>query len=238
MMTCPPRSRALSTLAALLTLAVPASAAPAPKPVDFNRDVLPILSENCFQCHGPDEQTREAKLRLDTKDGLLRTTKPIVLPGKAAQSDLFKRLITKNADDVMPPPKSKKTLTPAQIDIVRRWINSGANYATHWAFTPPVRPLVPHIRNSQFTIRNSLDAFIADRLAKEGLRPSPEAPRETLIRRVTLDLTGLPPTPAEVDAFLADKSPTAYEAIVDRLLASPRYGERMVWEGSLTLLRF
>jgi len=221
----------LAQLLAALAAVAGASAAPAPKAaVDFNREVLPILSENCFQCHGPDEKSREAKLRLDTRDGLLRTQKPVVIPGKAAQSELFKRLVTKDADDVMPPPKSKKTLTPAQIDIVRRWIDGGANYATHWAFTPPVRPAVPAIANRQSPIGNPLDAFIAARLAKEGLRPSPEAPRETLIRRVTLDLTGLPPTPAEVDAYLADKSPRAFEAVVDRLLASPRYGERMVWE--------
>ena len=220
-------------LLALTALAVasPALAAPASKSAaDFNRDVLPILSENCFQCHGPDEKTREAKFRLDTRDGLFRTQKPIVLPGKAAQSELFKRLITKNADDVMPPPKSKKTLTPAQIETVRRWIDSGANYATHWAFTPPVRPAVPKVGNRQSAIGNAIDNFILARLEKEVLRPSSEAPRETLIRRVTLDLSGLPPTPAEVDAFLADKSPRAYETVVDRLLASPRYGERMVWE--------
>jgi mono/diheme cytochrome c family protein len=224
----------MTRLAQLLTALASAStafAAPAPKTaVDFNRDVLPILSENCFHCHGPDEKTREAKLRLDTKDGLLRTQKPIVLPGKAAQSELFKRLVTKNADDVMPPPKSKKTLTPAQIDTVRRWIDAGAPYATHWAFTPPGRLAIPPIGNRQSAIGNAVDNFILARLEREGLKPSPEAPRETLIRRVTLDLTGLPPTPAEVDAFLADKSPKAYEAVVDRLLASPRYGERMVWE--------
>jgi mono/diheme cytochrome c family protein len=239
----------LAQLLAMFAVAARALAAPAPKAaVDFNRDVLPILSENCFQCHGPDEKTREAKLRLDTKDGLLRTQKPVVIPGKATSSELFKRLVTKDADDLMPPPKSKKTLTPAQIETVRRWIDAGAPYATHWAFTPPVRPAVPAIKWSggvmeqgSGAVRNSntptlqhsafpIDAFIAARLAKEGLRPSPEAPRETLIRRVTLDLTGLPPTPTEVDAFLADKSPKAFETVVDRLLASPRYGERMVWE--------
>ncbi len=225
-----PLRQGLLALAAL-AVASPALAAPASKSAaDFNREVLPILSENCFQCHGPDEKTREAKLRLDTKEGLFRAKSPVVIPGKSSQSELFKRLTTKNADEVMPPPKSKKTLTPAQIETMRWWIDSGANYATHWAFTPPVRPPVPTIRNSQFAIRNSLDAFILARLEKDGLRPSPEAPRETLLRRVTLDLTGLPPTPAEVDAFLADKSPKAYEAVVDRLLASPRYGERMVWE--------
>ena len=224
------RCRDLLALAAL-AITSPALAAPAPKAgVDFNRDVLPILSENCFHCHGPDEKAREAKLRLDTKDGLLRTKNPVVIPGKTTQSELFKRLVAKIADDVMPPPKSKKTLTPAQIETVRRWIDAGAPYATHWAFRPPTTPPVPTIRNPQFTIRNPLDAFIADRLVKEGLRPSPEAPRETLIRRVTLDLTGLPPTPAEVDSFLADKSPKAFETVVDHLLASSRYGERMVWE--------
>ncbi|PAW76015.1 MAG: chromosome segregation protein [Pedosphaera sp. Tous-C6FEB] len=248
-----PRFAPLGLLAlAALVVASSAAAAPAPKlGVDFNRDVLPIFSENCFHCHGPDEQTREAKLRLDTKDGLLRTQKPVVVPGKAMQSELFKRLVTKNADDVMPPPKAKKTLTPAQIETVRRWIDAGAPHATHWAFTPPQRPVVPSVQYSVFSVQSKqpstrstklntgalnteylppLHAFIAARLEKDGLRPSPEAPRETLIRRVTLDLTGLPPTPAEVDAFLTDKSPKAYEAVVDRLLASPRYGERMVWE--------
>ena len=208
--------------------AVAATAAPAP--VDFNREVLPILSENCFHCHGPDEQAREAKLRLDTREGLLRTQKPIVLPGRAAQSELVKRLVTKKAADLMPPPQSKKTLTPAQIETVRRWIDSGASYATHWAFTPPVRPTVPKVLSSKFKVQSPVDSFVLARLEKDGLPHSPEAPRTTLIRRVTLDLTGLPPTPAEVDAFLADPSPKAYEAVVDRLLASPRYGERMVWE--------
>ena len=243
--------RGLLALAAFAVTSPALSATPPKAGVDFNRDVLPILSENCFHCHGPDEHSREAKLRLDTKDGLLRTQKLVVIPGKSSQSELFKRLVTKNADDVMPPPKAKKTLTPAQIDTVRRWIDSGANHAPHWAFTPPVRPVVPSVQYSVFSVQAKqpstrsaklntgalnteylppLDAFIAHRLAKDGLRPSPEAPRETLIRRVTLDLTGLPPTPAEVDAFLADKSPKAYEAVVDRLLASPRYGERMVWE--------
>ncbi|PAW87643.1 MAG: chromosome segregation protein [Pedosphaera sp. Tous-C6FEB] len=247
-----PLSPHLATLVAMAASLAGLAAAPAPKAtVDFNRDVLPILSENCFHCHGPDERTREAKLRLDTKAGLLRLAKPVVVPGKATQSELFKRLVTKSADDLMPPAKSKKTLTPAQIETVRRWIDSGAQHATHWAFSPPVRPAVPSVQYSVSSVQKKqpttgsaklntdplntehshpLDAFIAHRLAQEGLRPSPEAPRETLIRRVTLDLTGLPPTPAEVDAFLADKSPKAYETVVDRLLASPRYGERMVWE--------
>ena len=214
-----------------LTCASAGLAAPVPKgDVDFGRDVLPILSENCFHCHGPDEKAREGKLRLDTRDGLFRAQHPVIVPGRASQSELFKRLITKEANDQMPPAKSKKTLTTGQIETLRHWIDSGAPYATHWAFKPPVRPVVPAITTRQSSSVGPLDAFIAFRLQREGLKPSPEAPRESLIRRVTLDLTGLPPTPAEVDAFLADKSPLAYEALVDRLLASPRYGERMVWE--------
>ncbi|MEQ2008087.1 MAG: PSD1 and planctomycete cytochrome C domain-containing protein [Limisphaerales bacterium] len=221
--------RGLSALAAFL-ITSPALAAPAPKSPDFNREVLPILSENCFQCHGPDEKSREAKLRLDTKEGLFRAKSPVLVPGKSSQSELFKRLATKIADDVMPPPKSKKTLTPAQIDTVRRWIDSGANHSTHWAFTPPTKPPAPKVQSLKFKVQSPVDSFILARLEKDGLAQSPEAPHETLVRRVTLDLTGLPPTPAEVNAFLADKSPKAYEAVVDRLLASPRYGERMVWE--------
>ena len=154
--------RAIQFLIAL-TSALVGLAAPGPKAdVDFGRDVLPILSENCFHCHGPDEKTREAKLRLDTKDSLLRTQKPIVLPGKATQSELFKRLVTKDSDDLMPPPKSKKTLTPAQIETVRRWIDAGAPYATHWAFTPPVRPVVPKIANRQLPIANCYCYCIAN----------------------------------------------------------------------------
>ena len=222
--------RALSVLGVLAVVTHAAAAPAPPATVDFNRDVLPILSENCFQCHGPDEKAREAKLRLDTRDGLLRPQKPVVVPGKAAASELFKRLVTKNAGDVMPPPKSKKSLTPAQVETLRRWIDGGANYAAHWAFTPPVRPELPKVQGSRFKVQSPVDSFVLARLEREGIAQSPEAPRETLIRRVTLDLTGLPPTPAEVDAFLADSSPRAYEAVVDRLLASPRYGERMVWE--------
>ncbi|MBI3877019.1 MAG: PSD1 domain-containing protein [Verrucomicrobia bacterium] len=198
--------------------------------VDFNRDVLPVLSDNCFACHGPDEKTRKARLRLDTRDGALRTKDPVIVPGKAGQSELIKRLTTKDPDGVMPPPDSKRKPTAQQIETLRRWIDQGAKWATHWAYVAPQRPEVPSLRNSKFAIRNSIDNFILARLDKEGLKPSPEAPRETLIRRVTLDLTGLPPTPEEVDAFLADKSADAYERLVDRLLKSPHYGERMAWD--------
>ncbi len=175
-----PLRRGLLALAAL-AVASPALAAPASKSAaDFNREVLPILSENCFQCHGPDEKTREAKLRLDTKEGLFRAKSPVVIPGKSSQSELFKRLTTKNADEVMPPPKSKKTLTPAQIETMRWWIDSGANYATHWAFTPPVRPPVPTIRNSQFAIPSTPSSSRVWRKTAFAPRPRPRARRSSV----------------------------------------------------------
>ena len=204
--------------AALLALALSVSPAAA-QPVDFNRDVRPILSENCFACHGPDVKTRKAKLRLDTQEGAHATA---VVPGKPDQSELLVRL-TSDDKSLMPPASTGKKLTPAQIDTLRRWVAGGAEYKSHWSFIPPTRPAVPRGANP-------IDHFVRAKLKAAGLAPSPEAPRETLIRRVTLDLTGLPPTPAEIDAYLADTSPDAYEKVVDRLLASPRFGERMALE--------
>lgn len=198
--------------------------------VNFSRDILPILSDNCFHCHGPDEKAREAKLRLDTQEGALRKTDPIIIPGSSAKSELIRRLVTKDADDVMPPPKSNRKLTPQQIELLKHWVDAGAPWGKHWAYEIPTRPEVPKVSAAKNAVRNPIDNFILARLAKEGVKPSPEAAKETLIRRVTLDLTGLPPTPGEVDAFLKDKSPSAYEKVVDRLLASPRYGERMAWD--------
>ncbi|HEY6167307.1 MAG TPA: PSD1 and planctomycete cytochrome C domain-containing protein [Verrucomicrobiae bacterium] len=201
--------------------------------INFSRDILPILSDNCFHCHGPDEKERKSRLRLDTKEGALSKGKSgeiAIVPGRSAQSEVIRRITTKDEDDVMPPPKSNRKLTPQQIELLRRWVDSGAKWGKHWAYEVPQRPEVPKIHNSKFVIRNSIDNFILARLEKEGLKPSPEAPKETLIRRVTLDLTGLLPTPEEVDAFLADKLPAAYEKVVDRLLKSPRYGERMAWD--------
>ena len=210
-------------------LAAPAFLSAAPAKVDFGRDILPILSDNCFHCHGPDEKSRKAKLRLDTKEGALRLQDPVILPGKANQSEFMKRITTRDADDLMPPADSKRKLTSAQIALFKRWVDEGALWGKHWAFEPPRRPELPKVKDVKWP-RGDLDRFILARLEKESLKPAPEAPRETLIRRVTLDLTGLPPTPAEVSAFLADKSTNAYERVVDRLFASPRYGERMVWE--------
>ncbi|HLQ45299.1 MAG TPA: DUF1549 domain-containing protein, partial [Planctomycetaceae bacterium] len=198
------------------------------EPPNFSRDVLPILSDNCFFCHGPDAKTREADLRLDQQESALRTEKPVIVPGKSADSELLKRILSTDVDAVMPPPKSGRKLTPPQIELLKTWIDSGAKWGKHWAFEKPVRPAVPKIENQTSKITNPIDAFIIARLQYEGLSPSPEARKETLIRRVTLDLTGLPPTLEEVDAFVADESPDAYEQVVDRLLTSPRFGERMV----------
>lgn len=197
--------------------------------VSFSRDVLPILSDNCFQCHGPDGAQRKADLRLDTKEGALRTKEPVVVPGKSGESELYLRVISDDAAEVMPPPKSNRKLTAAQKEVLKRWIDEGAAWGKHWAYEAPRRPELPAVKNEKWA-RNAIDRFVLARLEAEGLSPSAEAARETLLRRVSLDLTGLPPTPEEIDAFLADKSEQAYEKVVDRLLASPRYGERMVWE--------
>ena len=201
---------------------------PLPQRVRFNRDVRPILSDTCFKCHGFDEKERKAGLRLDTKDGLTHKHKDIVpvVPGDPAKSEIYKRIVATDADERMPPAKSGKTLTARQKEVIRRWIEQGMDWEPHWAFVPVTRPGIPEVADRRWA-RNPVDSFILARLEKENLEPSAEADKVTLIRRVTLDLTGLPPTPAEVDAFLADASPDAYERVVDRLLASPRYGERM-----------
>lgn len=193
--------------------------------IDFNREIRPILSDGCFACHGPDEKQRMAKLRLDTKDGALAKA-GVIVPGNAAQSRLIKRITSKDPNTVMPPPETGHKLTDKQIELLRRWIDEGALWNEHWAFVAPKRAEPPAVTNKAW-VRNALDAFILARLEKEKLQPAPVADRATLLRRVHLDLTGLPPTVAEVDAFLNDKAPDAYEKVVDRLLASPRYGERM-----------
>jgi len=201
-------------LCALLALALPAGAA---EPVRFGRDVLPILSDNCFSCHGQDESHRKAKLRLDLREDAL--AKEAFVPGKPEVSALIERIITTDEDELMPPPDSHKPrLTAAQVDILRRWIAEGAVWGRHWAFEAPEQAAVTG---------HPVDDFVGRKLAAEGLKPTAEAPRHTLLRRLSFDLTGLPPTEAETQAFLADTSPTAYERAVDRLLASPHYGERM-----------
>ncbi|HEY2473475.1 MAG TPA: DUF1549 domain-containing protein, partial [Candidatus Cybelea sp.] len=197
--------------------------------LSYDRDIRPILSDNCFACHGPDAKQRKAKLRLDTRDGALaelRSGGHAVVPGKIDDSTLLERIASDVPSRLMPPKKSGKHLTAAQIELLRRWIAEGAPYTVHWAFVPPSRPRLPKVKNTAWP-KDPLDRFILARLEREGLQPMSEAERTTLLRRVTLDLTGLPPTPAEVDAFLADKSPNAYEKVVDRLLQSPCYGEHM-----------
>ncbi len=200
-------------------------AAEGPAPIRFSRDILPILSANCFQCHGPDEKARKAKLRLDVREGAERVL--ALRPG--GDSELVRRINATPDDGRMPPARTNRKLTAAQKDLLARWVRQGAPWGKHWAYETPVRPPLPRVKD-QMWARNAIDLFILARLEREGLAPSPEAPRETLIRRVTLDLTGLPPTPAEVDAFVGDRSPDAYEKVVDRLLASPRRSERLALE--------
>jgi hypothetical protein len=200
--------------------------------IDFARQIRPILSENCFRCHGPDHEERKAKLRLDIKAsafGKLRSGGRAIVPGNSKKSELIARITDQDPSVRMPPAKINKHLTPEQIELLRQWIDQGAEWHEHWAFVPPVRPALPKVKQKDWA-RNGIDYFILARLEKEGLQPSPEADRTMLIRRLSLDLTGLPPTPAEVNAFLADKSPNAYEKVVDRLLNSSHYGERMALE--------
>jgi hypothetical protein len=201
------------------------SSSKVPNQVVFNRDILPILSENCFLCHGPDKTMRKAKLRLDVKEGAMR----VIVPGKGADSELIQRITATDPDEMMPPPKSNRKLTSAQKELLRRWIDQGAPWGKHWAYETFQRPQPPIVKNPSWC-RNDIDRLVLARLEREGLKPAPEASRETLIRRVTLDLTGLPPTLKELDAFLADQAPDAYERVVDRLLASERYGERMAMD--------
>ncbi len=204
-------------------LAAPARSAALDK-VEYNRDVRPILSENCFYCHGQDPNHRKADLRLDLRDVAVKAK--AIVPGKPDESELVSRILSSDADEQMPPLDSHRRLTAAQKDTLKRWIGEGAEYQQHWAYVAPVRPANPAVKRRDWG-RNPIDAFVLVRLEANSLSPSPEADRGTLLRRVTIDLTGLPPSEAEVDAFLADKSAGAYERVVDRLLASPAYGERM-----------
>ncbi len=196
-----------------------------PRSISFNRDIRPILAENCFACHGPDESRRKTRFHFDTRDGAFAKN-GVIVPGSAATSGVIQRITAADPAARMPPRDSGYTLTVAQIDLIRRWIDEGATWDTHWAFVQPVRPEPPTVSHTQW-VRNPIDRFILARLEREGLKPSPPADKVTLLRRLTFDLTGLPPAPADVDAFLADRSPDAYEKRVDALLRSPHYGERM-----------
>lgn len=197
--------------------------------VDFNFEVRPLLSDRCFFCHGPDEKARKAKLRLDQREDVFAPRKGgthVVVPGNPDASELVKRLFSKDPEEVMPPPESHLELTPAERGLLRRWVEQGAPWGNHWAFNPIKLPATPAVTNAAW-VRTGVDPFVLAGLERTGLKPSPLAPPERLIRRVTMDLTGLPPTPAVVAAFLADPSDQAYEQSVDRLLASPAYGEQM-----------
>jgi len=194
--------------------------------VDFNRDIRPILSDNCYTCHGPDQKRRMANLRLDQKEG---GAARLIAAGDAAHSNLYERISTDKKAMRMPPASAGPGLTPKQIGLVKEWIDSGAKWDPHWAYIPPVRPELPAVTRTAWPV-TPVDRFLLARIEKENLAPSPEADRATILRRLSLDLTGLPPTPAELDTFRADKSPNAYEKQVDRLLASPRYGERMAMQ--------
>jgi hypothetical protein len=197
--------------------------------IDFSKTIRPILSNNCFKCHGPDAEERESGLRLDVRESALAPAdsgRPAIVPGKPDQSGLVGRIFSKRKGVMMPPPDSNKTLSETDKALLKAWIEQGADYRTHWAFTAPTRPALPAVRDSSWP-RNPIDRFILARLDAEGLRPTAEADRPTLIRRLSLDLTGLPPTPKEIDAFVDDPDPRAYENLVDRLLSSPHSGERM-----------
>jgi len=197
--------------------------------VQFHRDVRPILSNHCFKCHGPDEEARQAELRLDTRDGLFGAAASgasIVVAGRPESSELFRRITAEHEEERMPPAEVQKPLTSDQIELVRRWIEEGAVCQSHWAYVPPSRPEWPPVTR-EARVHGAIDRFILARLEREGLQPSPPADAVTLMRRLSLDLTGLPPLVGDVDAFTADASEAAYLALVDRLLASPHYGERM-----------
>src|SRR6266702_4520137 len=208
-------------VAALLTVSYgsvqAASKTSAAGMVDFNREIRPILSENCYKCHGPDDEARKAKLRFDIPGEALKPAKSgnaAIVPGAPEKSELIARITATDPDDRMPPLKTGKKLTPVQIESFRKWIAQGARYATHWAYVKPSRPALPVVRNRHWC-RNAIDQFILARLEKESLRPSPPSDRYTLIRRVSLDLTGLPPSVEEVERFVKDKSPGAYEELVE-----------------------
>ncbi|MGH7135820.1 MAG: DUF1549 domain-containing protein, partial [Pirellulales bacterium] len=220
------RSYALLLLV-LLALARPALAAG--QKVDFNRDVKPILSNICYKCHGPDAAERKGGsdgLRLDTPEG---TTVDLgdyaaIVPGHPEKSALVARITSIDPDEVMPPAGSGKKLNQHEIEVLTQWIREGANYAGHWSYVKPVRPALPPVQDPSWP-QNAIDYFILSRLERGGLKPSPEADRYALIRRLSLDLTGLPPTLEEVDDFAADADPQAYEKLVDRMLERPAYGE-------------
>ncbi|MDH4476299.1 MAG: PSD1 and planctomycete cytochrome C domain-containing protein [Verrucomicrobiaceae bacterium] len=207
----------LSSLTLIPTFAVLAE-------VSYNQDVRPILAENCFYCHGQDPNKRKADLRLDVREAAVEFG--AFVPGKPEESELVARLFSHEADELMPPAKSNRKLTEEQKALLKQWIAEGANYEKHWTFTAPVKAPLPEVKQTGW-VRNEIDRFVLAKLEAKKLQPSPEADKTTLIRRLSLDLIGLPPSPAEVDAFESDKAPDAYDKLVERLLKSEHYGERL-----------
>lgn len=211
-----------------LVAAFGATARAADTPIDFNRDIRPILSNRCWKCHGPDEKERQAGLRFDSRDGVLaklESGKPAVVVGKPEESELIRRIISQDETERMPPAGQGKPLDAREVELLRNWVQQGAKFAKHWSYEKPSRPSVPEVRSSKSEIRNPIDNFIIARLEREGLKLSPEADRYALGRRVALDVTGLPPTFSVLEAFVKDNDPQAYEKFVDQMLASERYGE-------------
>lgn len=231
------------TIRAVLLAAIAGAAAPGVRAgegaISFNRDIRPILSESCFRCHGPDAGSRKAGLRLDSREGATATLEggsAAVVAGDPEGSELYLRVTAEDEAGRMPPASAGKPLAPEQAELLRRWIEQGAPWEEHWSLIPPRRPAVPEVEDAAWP-RGAIDRFLLARMESQGVAPSPEADRTTLIRRLAYDLTGLPPSIAEVDAFVADPRPDAYERLVDRLLASPHYGERMA-QGWLDLVRY
>lgn len=217
-----------AALTAIFCMLAASVASAANAPISFNQDIRLLFSDNCYACHGPDKNARKAKLRLDIPEGAFAKKDDVfpIVPGKPDESEVIKRLLSKDPEEVMPPPKSGKTLKPEQIELIRKWIAQGAKYEGHWAFTPPKRPIVPDVKNKSWPL-NPIDAFILARLEKEGLNPSPEAHPKILARRASLDLVGIPPEPDVVKAFTRTNDSKAYDKSIDLLLKSPHYGERI-----------
>jgi hypothetical protein len=211
-------------IAVWIVSALCAAAAQTRPELQYNRDIRPILSDNCFRCHGADKAARKSKLRLDERQSAIE--KEAIVPGKPDESELVRRIFTTNEDDAMPPSDSHKQLTADQKEKLKRWIAEGASYEPHWAFITPKRPVSPKVKSAN-RIANPIDAFVFAQLEANNIKPSVEADRRTLLRRLSLDLTGLPPTPNELAAFETDKSANSYSKQVERLIASPHYGERM-----------
>ena len=220
----------------LLTSCLGAAVLPGAEPgqVDFNRDVRAILSDRCYKCHGPDSENRQADLRFDQGQDALQARSEngllVIQPGRPTRSELYRRISSADPDVQMPPPGSKLELTTGEIEILARWIKQGAPWDDHWSFLPPAKGAVPAVMQQDWT-RNAVDHFVLAGLESAGLTPAGDANPEQLIRRLSFDLTGLPPTLSEIDQYLADTGPGSYERLVDRLLASPAFGERVasIW---------